>query len=178
MTTTTAPPGHVMLECPQCGQERAVRKHRAASHPDSLCRHCHGRRFGAAQKTGTENTHYRGTAHIPMSRYSRWRANARHAGRKWTLTIDEIEQLYQRQHGRCALTGEELVYEAHESHRNDPRVISLDRIDNERPYTPSNVRMTTWRANRIKHTMTDAELADFCRAILARQESGKDRRAA
>lgn len=35
---------------------------------------------------------------------------------------------------------------------------SLDRLDNDRGYTPDNVRVISWKANNIKSNATSAEL--------------------
>jgi hypothetical protein len=41
--------------------------------------------------------------------------------------------------------------------RSDQNAYSLDRIDNQKGYEPGNVRVISWRANRLKNDMTVEE---------------------
>ena len=66
----------------------------------------------------------------------------------------------------CPVLGITLVRARGKGPRDDSP--SIDRIDNTKPYTKGNVRVISWRANRIKGNSTLAEL----RAIVAYAESG------
>lgn len=56
----------------------------------------------------------------------------------------------------CPVLGIELEYAA-DGPRHDGTA-SIDRVDNLMGYTPSNVRIISWRANRLKSDATAGEL--------------------
>jgi len=77
-------------------------------------------------------------------------------------------QVYDRQEGRCAITGVEMTYLAGKG-----RVltnISIDRIDSSRGYVRNNVQLVCDIANRMKQELTHNELKLWCQRIL---EHGK-----
>ena len=73
-------------------------------------------------------------------------------------------QLFEKQKGRCAVTGREMTWQRNPDRRNDWN-ISIDRIDPKGKYEPENLRLVCKRVNLIKHNMTDEELMDWCKTI-------------
>jgi hypothetical protein len=118
--------------------------------------------------SGRNHGGYKGTEHIAGQRFSQWKAGAERRGLPWNLTIDEIESLWARQKGCCALTGDPMSLE-----KNDRNVISLDRIDSDRGYEVGNVQLTTWRVNEIKSNLLDADFIEMCRKVAAFQQELK-----
>lgn len=79
-----------------------------------------------------------------------------------TLTFAELEKLYIKQQGKCALTGRKLCILGKWSLDS----LSLDRKNQKKGYITSNVRLVTWQANSARHIGTDVQLASFCRDVL------------
>ena len=92
----------------------------------------------------------------------RWRANnpiasllknarqrARRAGLEFSVAKADVDAP-----DYCPILGLQLVYPGACNGRCDASA-SLDRIDPKKGYTPENVRVISWRANRLK---SDAEL--------------------
>jgi len=73
----------------------------------------------------------------------------------------ELLELYDRQGGKCALTGWDLTLQ-----KGSPRIISLDRIDNAGPYTLDNIQLLTWHANVAKNEWTEPDLLALAEAII------------
>lgn len=71
-----------------------------------------------------------------------------------SITIDEVMAIYEKQGGRCAVTGEELTHAQHTLHTN----ASIDRIDSDRGYEPDNVRLVCSIVNIMRMRLSDEEL--------------------
>ena len=90
--------------------------------------------------------------------FTRWRKNAIFVGRSFTITIDYLQGLLEKQDYRCAYTGVEMKCpkswnEYHYEMRRDWRLISLDRIDSEIGYVSGNVHFVTTFINKAKGTI-------------------------
>jgi hypothetical protein len=79
------------------------------------------------------------------------------------LSLADLKELWETQYGRCPYTGWQLRLS-----RNGtivPQQASLDRLDCSKPYEKGNVQFVAFIANVAKHTFTDVQLLDFCRAV-------------
>lgn len=74
-----------------------------------------------------------------------------------TITPEYLKYLYESQHRKCALTGDDLP---------DVKKASLDRIDSNKPYEPGNVQFVTKEANLAKHVMSQEAFINFCRKVV------------
>lgn len=90
---------------------------------------------------------------------------------EFTLTPDDIIEIYERQEGLCALTGRELQW-GPDTNRG-PDTLSMDRIDSLGGYTKENVRLVTMWVNVARQRMTDDELVERCREVIAMSEVAK-----
>lgn len=90
-----------------------------------------------------------------------------------TITLDDLKSIWEKQEGRCALTGWEMIPRYHskalkgieKNGKLHPKQASLDRIDSTRGYEPDNVRFVCYMANCAKSIFSDADVLEFCEAI-------------
>lgn len=80
-----------------------------------------------------------------------------------SLTKQDVIDMWERQGGLCAITGQLMDYEAASRAHNRP---SIDRIDNSIGYHIGNVRLVWHWANQAKNTFTDEQLFDFCKILV------------
>lgn len=78
------------------------------------------------------------------------RRRARDRGYEFTLTVQDIAVPTQ-----CPVLGIPIAVSDGRPGPNSP---SLDRVDSTKGYTPDNVRVISWRANKIKGDATPEEL--------------------
>ena len=83
-----------------------------------------------------------------------------------TITQVEVEELLSPM--TCALTGVPLRWDV--AIKKDIWAPSLDRIDNAVGYVAGNVRVVCWGVNLMRGSLTDAELVNLARLIVARSE--------
>lgn len=87
----------------------------------------------------------------------------RSRGKDFDLTIEYIWDLFLYQNRRCALTNEVLTLSpAYESFK---QTASLDRIDSDLGYTPSNVQWVHKDVNRMKNAFSQSRFVEVCRLV-------------
>lgn len=86
--------------------------------------------------------------------------NAKHPTnmRDFDITVPFLVDLFERQDGRCALSGLPMATTTHiderpDDMRSNPNKLSIDRIDSSRGYTEDNVQLVRWRPNNMKSDM-------------------------
>lgn len=84
------------------------------------------------------------------------RNRALKAGRDFDLTEEHIYEIWPKDNA-CPVFGKPFFYNLTRGQRND-EAPSLDRLDSSKGYTKGNVRIISWRANRIKNDGTYEEI--------------------
>lgn len=72
---------------------------------------------------------------------------------KVELTADDVMALYEKQEGKCAISGMNMAHVL-----RDLRAISIDRIDSGKGYTHGNVQLVCQWANMAKGKHSDGEM--------------------
>jgi len=92
-----------------------------------------------------------------LKTYAKKRAKKK--GLKFDLSKEDLERLWARQQGKCALTG--ITMTRPDGDPQSLRVatnVSLDRINSSKGYTRDNVQLVCWRANQLKGRLSEEEL--------------------
>lgn len=87
------------------------------------------------------------------------------------VSVDYLMSLYNKQHGRCALSGREMTYI-----RGYGRIstnISIDRIDSSKDYMEGNVQLVCARVNLMKGQFRQDDFVELCKDI-AEYSKGKN----
>jgi hypothetical protein len=71
---------------------------------------------------------------------------AKNKNRENTITIEDVKSIYP-QDGCCPIFGIKLEFNNAGFRETSP---SIDRIDSSKGYTPDNIQIISWKANRIK----------------------------
>jgi hypothetical protein len=96
------------------------------------------------------------------------RNQCKRRGIEFNLTADDIISPFEKQDGKCALTGVPTTWGAVGKGR-EMDTLSIDRIHAEGPYVPSNIRLVCHWANVARQRLSDEELYAFCAAVLTHQ---------
>lgn len=80
---------------------------------------------------------------------------AKKIGRSFTITFDDVIELYKRQRGRCNLSG--VVFD------NAEKRPSIDRIDSTLGYDKDNVSLILYSLNRMKSDLNGKVFNNLCR---------------
>jgi hypothetical protein len=94
------------------------------------------------------------------------RRHAEDRNRDFTITLQDLKNVWDKQGGKCPYTGWELFHlptRANEGLRSDRA--SLDRRDSSKGYTPDNIQIVSYMANCAKNIFSEESLIDFCKAV-------------
>jgi hypothetical protein len=81
---------------------------------------------------------------------------------EFSITLDDLKDLWEKQNGFCAVTKLELTAKVYKDKRlNDPYQASPDRIDNSKGYTKDNVRWVCLMFNYARNTFSDDQVLQF-----------------
>ena len=103
---------------------------------------------------------WKGFGDISATQFSNIRNNAKIRGIEFGVTIEELWNLYQRQNGRCALSGREIGF-VHCKRGN----ASLDRIKSTEPYVIDNLWWVHKDVNLAKQSLTVEEFISLCNDV-------------
>lgn len=84
------------------------------------------------------------------------RNTAKAFGMEFSLTTEDLERMWSGQGGLCKWTKIQMVQARKSGHLK----ASLDRLNGDGGYTPDNVVLTTWFANRARGTMSVEEFLE------------------
>lgn len=110
-------------------------------------------------KSGKNHYAYNGFVGVHKS----FKSGAEQRGIEFLLSVSDLENLYYKQHKRCALSGIKLKV----------KECSLDRIDSDLPYTVDNVQIVCKHINMMKQDFNQDYFIFLCNRIseLHRRES-------
>jgi hypothetical protein len=99
------------------------------------------------------------------------RAKRRQDPHEVDVDVEYLMALGDQQHWKCALTGQELEFtsggEIWGGRLCNPRVCTIDRIDNTKGYIDGNVQLLMWSVNHAKGVLTNKEFVSVCEAVAA-----------
>lgn len=97
--------------------------------------------------------------------YLLWQSKSKRIaqGYEYTLTIDEVLDVYNKQQGLCAVSGVKMTHLKGQGHLH--KNMSIDRIDNNKGYTQDNVHIVCYYINMMRRTMNLDEFKDVCKEI-------------
>lgn len=106
----------------------------------------------------------RGSVKDEYSPYREYLRRARRRKHPYTMTLQDLKELWERQDGRCAYTKVELRH-AEDGERNFNFMASLDRIDSKLGYAPGNIQFVSATCNTAKNSMTHENFLEFMKLI-------------
>jgi len=141
--------------CITCLRELPLEKFRSTR---NVCKECRSAQI-AANKSSSPYLYIKGL--FRSLKYSRKDFD-------WEIDSQYVEQLWDKQEGKCALSGVFLTWQAGEG-RQDFNV-SIDRKDSNKGYIIGNIQLVAQRVNIMKHTLGDSEFYWWCKNITHNKE--------
>lgn len=142
--------GKLWVRCPTCGKSRKyadLPSARKAVKKKKRCHTCANR-----HKNLKEREHG-----FSVSELNAIATAARHRGWRFFLTTKDLEEVWERQGGKCALTGTPMT--------KTPRTWSIDRIDNSCGYWLDNIQLVLKRVNMMRGGLSIDDFVRTCEDI-------------
>jgi hypothetical protein len=83
-------------------------------------------------------------------------------GIPFEIEVADLQDQWDRQGGRCALTGEQLSVTMRED-----RNASLDRINSGGPYSRDNIQWVSKEINIMKNSLPETKFVELCAKVIA-----------
>lgn len=108
-----------------------------------------------------ENINFKGYEDISGYKWYSYKHGAKLRKLPFTITIQYAWRLYLKQNRKCALTGREIKFGL----SRKPSSASLDRINNNKGYTPRNVWWVHKDVNKVKMNLTTKQFINLCTEV-------------
>lgn len=114
--------------------------------------------------------------YFPLFYLSDFRSNAKSRKIDWSITLEDLDIVYERQNGKCYYTGTTLTLpqsitgSANTQSENRKLFyasynVSIDRIDNNRGYYPDNICLCLKKINICKNTLDKDDFIKLCQLV-------------
>lgn len=128
-------------------------------------------RLGRSKSCGCYSRDVVWTGHgkIPGTYWARLKAdsNRRQRSIPFDLTIEDAWSLFEKQSGRCALTGTEISFaETTREYWAKGTTASLDRIDSSSGYELGNVQWVHKDINKMKQNFPEERFIELCKMVV------------
>lgn len=113
---------------------------------------------------GESNFNYKGVGLLAMSKYTHIKYSATKRNLEFSVSIEYLWELFQKQDGKCYYTGEELTL----STRNTKggMTASVDRLDSSKGYLEGNVVWCHKDVNVMKMDKSEQDFYELCQKIV------------
>lgn len=145
---------YVLCRC-SCGAEKFLIRESLVAGLSTGCRKCSG-------MVASANPAWKGTKDIPANFFYIMRKSASARNIPFKITIDDVQDLWDRSGGTCSLSGlpiklgsKKLGWSA-----------SVDRIDQSKPYVQDNIQFVHKHVNIMKNRFSEDWFFDVCKRVV------------
>lgn len=121
------------------------------------------------QKLGHEHASYKGTRYVSKKEFSNIQRNAQDRNLEFSLDIEYLDALMQKQNHKCAYSGLEIFV----GNSKFPKTASLDRIDNSKGYIKGNVQWVHKDVNKMKNVYSEEYFLELIKSIYMNMENNE-----
>lgn len=156
--------------CPSCSKPQSYLRKNYAAESLRLGKECK-----ACSNKHTENCHRGWHRGIRISWFNKFKMSSELRGLDWTLTMDDIADVYDQQQKKCALTDIDIAFPETGHPQISPA--SIDRIDSSKGYHVGNIQLVTKHLNMMKQSYSQEYFINMCIKVAdkARRNNNKNR---
>lgn len=166
----------LLVQCLECGKEYLREKKDIVTGKSKSCRKCYSKKRaiknlkGHIGVFGNASPTWKGTKDIPYDYFSQCKRGAASRNIEFKLKIEDLQNLWDSQKGKCKYTGRDLCFKVGRNRRRgrhdaDSKLASLDRIDSSKPYTSDNIQFLSAPINLMKGTYSEEEFLNLVKEI-------------
>lgn len=143
----------MMARC-VCGKEQRVNRDNVLSGKSTGCRKCSGRKRN-------DNPSWSGYKDIPGLLFGMAKRGAADRHMEFSISIEQLQEQWESQGGKCALTGVKLVMAS----KSTDRTASVDRIDSKIGYVAGNIQFVHKHINKMKNNLDEQYFVEMCKLV-------------
>lgn len=147
-----------------CGKELEVRVSRLFNNETRSC---------GCKLLGRFNNKYKGTLNISASYWNSICRSAKERGYELSITIEDAQEQFSKQEGKCALTGIDL-FPCESRHSSGQWTASLDRKDSQLGYIKDNIQWIHKDINRMKWHYEQDYFIELCKLVAKLQKEKEE----
>jgi hypothetical protein len=147
----------VKVKC-KCGYEKVSRKYSIQHGIIGMCRTC-------KKQEGYNNGLFKGYEDLGGFYVGQLREGASRRNLEFNVTPKELWELLVKQDFKCALSGLDIMTSRYINQKTLIQSASVDRINNRKGYTLSNIQWVHKYINQMKSSRTDQEFIELCNAV-------------
>lgn len=121
------------------------------------------------KRFGNENPNYRGSKDVPGRWFSRARNNAEVRNIPFQITLEDLQNQWVKQKGKCLYTGLSLIFSKDETvsdtNNHISLIASLDRTDSYKGYSIDNIAWTSKTINKLKMDLPHNLFVKMCEMV-------------
>lgn len=117
------------------------------------------------KRMGSENPVWTGGSGISGSKFAHIKGHAKTRGHPFEISVEDIDRLYERQEGRCALSGLEIGFNDTGSGPKKGNTASLDQIVPGKGYVKGNIQLLHKDVNLLKGVFSNKQTRKLAAAI-------------
>lgn len=144
--------------CPSCNNPQSYLRKNYAEESLRLGKLCKG-----CSNKQVSNCHRGWHRGVRISWFNQFKAGAETRKLEWTLTLDDVANIYENQNGLCALTDESILFP--ETGHPYKALASIDRIDSSKGYVLDNVQLVTRQVNMMKQSYSQELFIETCSKV-------------
>ena len=116
------------------------------------------------ERRGTASPQFEGVGELSLRYFNKLKLEAVSRNLPFEISLEFLWQLFQKQSGRCALSGQSIHIEASKASRIE-HTASVDRIDSSRGYTVDNVQWVHKDINFMKQAFSQERFIRLCSLV-------------
>lgn len=140
--------------CANCGKETTYSEKKSYNKAERLHRVCNR---CSVTKARAKAMHKQ----VPIAWFNKKKSKAKERGIKWTITPRYLQTIYERQNGKCALSGLDISFDF----TDKKGVASIDRINSDKGYQYGNIQLVEKSVNFMKWSLTQDVFIAMCKKV-------------
>lgn len=156
-----------LLKCHKCGKFLPVSefaKHQAYPYRDGHDARCRKCRIKQTRECKKKYSGDYALSKILQMRFLAARDRANKRGIPFNLTKEYLKELWDKQEGKCAISGIEMTFD--QCKGRTATNVSIDQINPNEGYVVGNVQLVCMAVNQIKSDLSMEDVYMFCEGIL------------
>jgi hypothetical protein len=147
--------------CTRCGQTKPSSSFtKAKRYKDGLSTYC------TNCKLKSDSAYKRTLKGYLTFKIQTSRREAKKDGREFSITLNDLLELWNSQGGKCYYTGRDMEhYSSGNARTKNPSAVTIDRLDSSRGYTRDNIALCVWVVNRAKNALSVREFVGMCQEV-------------